>query len=302
MANKTLTRQQLVGLVRKRLNGGRTLQDVADEFALTVSAVRRLRDSSDSKPAKASATSTNGSKPKTQPAKATGDIAVIKADELHRLLSDVLPFAGTDDTLPMLRCVRIESDGKRLLAATTDRFTMGVSKVDFEATDNEHRNADGKFEYRNLECEFLLGPTDVSTLIKIAKTVKRDIDWRLVTISKVGEIPPGCTVPTFTYRFAFFSGEQVTVKPFDAEFPKFKQLIPSGGAVARAATGFTMPYLAKFAKVANDHGGLVRVFSHDDTPHGKKPISVLIGDSFVGLIMPQALADHLQTWSKPGWL
>jgi hypothetical protein len=293
MANKTLTRQQLVGLVRKRLNGGRTLKDVADEFALTVGAVRRLRDGSDSKPAKTSGEmSTNGSKPKTEPAKATGDIAVIRADELHRLLSDVLPFAGTDDTLPMLRCVHIESDGKRLLAATTDRFTMGVSKVDIpEGGDH------GVLQ----DVQFLLGPTDVSTLIKIAKTVKRDIYSRFVTISKIGEIPPGCTVPTFTYRFAFFSGESITVKPFDAEFPKFKQLIPSGEPIARAMSAFTASYLAKFDKVAND-SGRIQIYSFDDNEYGgAKPTVVLIGNNFIGMIMPVRCPEGAG-YRKPGWL
>jgi len=228
MANKTLTHQQLAGVVRKRLGAGRTLQQVADEFAISISTVRRLRDDDGTKrgdahaePAKVS-TNGNGSKPKAAPAKTngkatpaktngkatpaktTGDVAVVKAAELHRWLSDVLPFAGTDDTLPMLRCIKVESDGKRLLAATTDRFTMGVSKLGIPQADSPGGGIVDPLD----DVEFLLGHSDVATLLKIAKTARRDSEWRLVTIRKASEIPSGCTVPVFSYEFAFATGDR----------------------------------------------------------------------------------------------
>jgi hypothetical protein len=233
--------------------------------------------------------------PKAKVDKGVGvvDIAMVKAAELHRWLSDVQPFAGTDDTLPMLTGTHVEWDGKRFLAATTDRFTLGISKLDVP----EPGVSDGGLK----DVEFMLARNDVAALLRIAKTAKRDEDWRQVTISRVGEIPKGCTVPTFTYRFTFFSGETLTVKPFDAEFPKFKQLIPSGPPVARALSAFTVDYLAKFAKVTTDRARRIQLYSFDDNEFGgAKPTVALIGDNFIGLIMPVRCEDA--KWVKPGWI
>lgn len=46
------------------------------------------------------------------------------------LLSDVVPFASTDETLPALNGVRIEWDGSRLHAMSTDRYRIGWSQWD----------------------------------------------------------------------------------------------------------------------------------------------------------------------------
>jgi DNA polymerase III beta subunit, central domain len=302
-SNGKLTHDELIKLVQRRLGGGRTLKQVADEFALSISSVRRLRDSNGQTPVKPGSskdpawkrpakTAVNGKAPKTEPAKDTGDFVVVKAAQLFRLLSDVQPFRGNDDTLPMLTCTHVEWDGKQLLAATTDRFTLGVSKLDAAETGV----VDGLEDV-----SFMLWPNDVSTLLKVAKTVNRDADWRLVTISKVGEIPAGCTVPTYTIKFAFFTGEQIIIKPADVEFPKFKQLIPSGEPVARAMSGLNASYLAKFAKIAS-HDGRMRMYSFDDSSEGgAKPNVVLIGDDFVGMIMPVRCPDD-GGWRKPSWV
>jgi DNA polymerase III beta subunit, central domain len=225
------------------------------------------------------------------------DIAVVKAAELHRLLSDVQPFAGNDDTLPMLTATHIEWNGKdkRFLAVTTDRFTLGISKLDVPDS--------GVTGYGVEDVYFMLEAKDVAALLRIAKTARKDVDWRLVTISRVGEIPAGATVPTFTFRFAFFSGEQLTVKPFDVEFPKFRQLLPTGEPVARCLTALNVHYLAKFAKVANE-SQRIRFYSFDDSETGGvRPTAVLIGENFVGLIMPVRLGDESEAaWRKPSWV
>jgi hypothetical protein len=311
--------------VRKALAGGNTQAQVADKFGLSVASVRRINGYVEpakrngqgvaEKPAKASGKKAGerfnaesfGSKPTAKaPAKTVTkppkvkvdkgvgvvDIAVVKAAELHRWLSDVQPFRGYDDTLPMLTGTHVEWDGKRFLAATTDRFTLGISRLDVPETGVS--NGLG-------EADFMLEAKDVASILRIAKTAKRDSDWRHVTISRVGEIPAGCTVPTFTYRFTFFSGETLTVKPFDVEFPKFKQLIPSGEPVARALSAFTVDYLAKFAKVTTDRVRRIQLYSFDDNEFGgAKPTVALIGDNFIGLIMPVRCEDA--KWVKPGWI
>lgn len=52
----------------------------------------------------------------------------ITAHDLHRMLTQVIPHMGKDDTMPVLCAVYIEARGDQLLAIATDRFTMGVAR------------------------------------------------------------------------------------------------------------------------------------------------------------------------------
>ena len=48
--------------------------------------------------------------------------------EFTHLLREVAPHLGTDDTLPMLCGIHLESDGRYLYAAATDRYTIAVAR------------------------------------------------------------------------------------------------------------------------------------------------------------------------------
>jgi hypothetical protein len=223
-------------------------------------------------------------------------IATMYAAALHRFLSDVIPFAGKDDTLPMLTAVHIESDGKRLIAVTTDRFTLGVSRLDIDANDPGHADHGGDAQ------TFNLSRSDVDMLLRVSKTASREAGKRAVSISR----NPGGTID-----FMFYSGEMVAIKPFDVEFPRWRQLIPASGAeIPRAATGFNADYLARFAKVAGDDRTL-RAYTFDNihgyvdegtTRKNQQPIIVRIGDSFVGAIMPVRLAEPQRVYQRPDWI
>jgi hypothetical protein len=233
-------------------------------------------------------------------------LATVKAADLHRLLADVCPFRGTDDTLPMLTVVHVETDGTRLLAVTTDKFTLGVSKLVFEATDkvlrmrelyqvctNGQRNADGRFEYRNEPDEFNLRPTDVARLLKASKTVKRDIASRFVTIARNVDD---------TIEFNFYN-EKLVVEPVDVEFPSgWRTLIPeTGSQKARSANCFTAEYMAKFAKV-DGFDGCATAWTFDDDTQTRHPIVITIGANFLGLIMPVRLPAGTSEFIRPSWI
>jgi len=224
--------------------------------------------------------------------KVSTPLATVKAAELHRWLSDVEPFKGHDDTLPMLTAVHIESDGHRLLAVTTDRFTIGVAKLDYETDHVPNSKVCTESEHNNVA--FNLAPNDVATLIKVSKTVKKDQGWRCVTIIQNYDD---------TIEFRFFSGEQITVKPFDVQFPQWRQLIPSSGSqIERAATQYAAPYMARFAKVAADAAMRVTTFDNK-VGRGQRPTVVQIGDDFIGMIMPWRFGDE-QTpeFNRPEWI
>lgn len=202
----------------------------------------------------------------------------LKSNDLHRVLTEAKLFTSRDDTLPMLGCVRLEATETQLTAAATDRFLLGVSRADYA----------GEAFTVNIE-----GP-DVDTLTRIAKTSKRDAEWREVTIERTDD--------TRSIVYGFNSGESLTITASDQEFPKYRQLIPDTDMVDTETTslgtefGFDASKLARFAKIDGSH--VMRVY-----PRGAKPTVVLIGEDFLGLIMPVRLGeDHRQGYRRPAWI
>lgn len=196
----------------------------------------------------------------------------IKAADLHRALTDVKPFMSKDQTVPMLCCVRIESANGNLVAVATDRFTLGASRADYTGED----------------FAATLSASSIDNLMRIAKTARRDADWRTVDIEVTGK----------ELRFRFTSGESLTVLCEDSDFPRWRQLI----SVDRidhtdqqaAMVGYNADYMARFSKVAGSTN--MRLFSRGTA----KPAVVSIGRDFVGLIMPVRCEDD--TFSKPSWI
>lgn len=221
----------------------------------------------------------------------------LKAVNLHTAITTAKLFAGNDATLPMLNAVRLEFAESQLVAVATDRFVLGVQRVD----------------YSGEAFAVMLSAPDVVNLARIAKTATRDQQWRDVEVEITREQfwPAGADsrtdAPTerpdgrvATVAFRFNSGEAITIQTLDVEFPKYRQLIPSDDTVTvdpAGVKGFNAGYLAKFSKVPGSHQMVVSV--------GKpgKPAVISIGDDFIGLIMPVRLADYAgATYSRPGWL
>jgi DNA polymerase III sliding clamp (beta) subunit (PCNA family) len=227
---------------------------------------------------------------------------ILTAHDLHRVLATSKLFTGTDDTLPMLRCVRLEFTSGRVIGVATDRFTLGV--ITAEYVEPEANDATPEV------FDVMVDHNDVDTLIKLAKTPVKSSVWRTVdvTVTERDERPnSGHYGNPVTIEFRFNSGETVAVRAADYEFPKYRQLIPS--AVSDATdlrgtdytTGFNPGYLAKFAKVLSADGkaGRMAVTTHSPS----KPTAVRIGDDFIGLIMPVRLGEtDLAVYSRPAWL
>ncbi len=210
----------------------------------------------------------------------------MKANHLHRILTEAKLFAGHDATLPMLACVRLEATETQLTAIATDRFLLGVSRAD----------------YTGEAFDVLIDGSDVDVLARMAKTAKRDEAWREVTVERTDTVPEGCTVTSVTFVFAFNTGETLTVKPSEQDFPKYRQLIPSTDDLETETLGlgtefgFDAGKLARFAKVAGSH--VMQLY-----PRGPRPAVVLIGDDFLGLIMPVRLSeDHRTGYRRPAWI
>lgn len=210
---------------------------------------------------------------------------VLKAKALHTALSDALLFASPASAkLPFLEVVRLEFGGGRLVASATDRFTLGISRV----------------EYTGAALDMLLSSTDAKTLIKFAKTAKRDEGWREVTV----EVAEGDSLPQVTFRFS--TGESVTVRGQDYTPVKWRQLVPAdsarmGGIVGM---GYTPALLAKFTKVRPDEAGAQMMVFPSMTAAGRPgPTAIRVGEDFIGLLMPIGrAAGEVWEYERPGWV
>ena len=124
----------------------------------------------------------------------------VPADRLAEAVGQVAVAAGRDDTLPMLTGVRLEIDGSRLTLAATDRFRLAVRELDWSPEDTEQETA-------------VLIPA--RTLAEVAKTLGGSGTISLALSAGDGMLGVSG------------GGRRATTRLLDAEFPRFRQLIPA---------------------------------------------------------------------------
>ena len=124
----------------------------------------------------------------------------VPADRLAESVGQVAVAAGRDDTLPMLTGVRLEIDGTRLTLAATDRFRLAVRELDWAPEDTEQETA-------------VLIPA--RTLAEVAKTLGGSGTISLALSAGDGMLGVSG------------GGRRATTRLLDAEFPRFRQLIPA---------------------------------------------------------------------------
>jgi DNA polymerase-3 subunit beta len=123
----------------------------------------------------------------------------VAADVLAQAVAQVAVAAGRDDTLPMLTGIRLEIEGSRLTLAATDRFRLAVRELDWTPEDDNN--------------SAVLIPA--RTLAEVAKTLAGAGTVELALSAGDGML--GITG----------GGRRATTRLLDAEFPRFRQLIPA---------------------------------------------------------------------------
>jgi len=217
-------------------------------------------------------------------------VAWVRASELHRVLSNAALFMEDNHGLfPEISLVQFNFDAHRMICVATDRFTLGVAKLDLDGVKGQANNDDG--------ATFNIAAPNVKTLVKAAKTTKRDSATRRVTIKQ-------CYDGTVTFEFS--SGEHFTMKTPSQSLPKWRQLIPSDSTpmVKRSSVGLNPNLLARFARVNGGSHQMAMYSFDEDDDRKNKPLAVLIDDDFLGLIMPIRLSDNETQWRvvRPEWL
>jgi DNA polymerase-3 subunit beta len=127
-------------------------------------------------------------------------VGAVPADQLAQAVAQVAVAAGRDDTLPMLTGVRLEIENARLTLAATDRFRLAVRELDWTPDDATISTA-------------VLVPA--RTLAEVAKT-----------LGGAGTVQLALSAGDGMLGIAG-GGRRATTRLLDAEFPRFRQLIPT---------------------------------------------------------------------------
>ncbi|WP_198344338.1 beta clamp domain-containing protein [Mycobacterium dioxanotrophicus] len=195
--------------------------------------------------------------------------------ELVRILKEASLFASSATTIPIINAVHLEASGQELVAVGTDRFVLGASKTELD-------EATGGFAAA-------LTLQQVKTIIQLAGACKQ-------AFSKVALDADGKTI-----RVAFSSGETITLPASEIESGVHRGwltlLKSSPDSEPSKAMVLNPQFLAKFARVSGASRMRVHFFGHT------RPIRVVIGDSFVGMVMPVRMADDdSMDWVVPEWV
>ncbi|UYP19025.1 DNA polymerase III subunit beta [Rhodococcus sp. Z13] len=131
----------------------------------------------------------------------------LPGDLFAEAISQVAVAAGKDDTLPMLTGIRVEIDGTDMVLAATDRFRLAVRKLEWMPTSEATSSA-------------VLVPA--KTLSEAAKTVGGTSNSPVQLA-----LGSGSSVGADGLLGIVSEGRRTTTRLLDAEFPKFRQLLPN---------------------------------------------------------------------------
>ena len=167
---------------------------------------------------------------------------LIPAQVFAEAISQVAVAAGRDDTLPMLTGVRVEIDGKTVVLAATDRFRLAVRELEWEPADSGASGA------------VLVPAKTLSESARTASSDSGDVKLAFGSGSALGgEGILGIVGET----------KQTTTRLLDAEFPKFRQLLPaSHTAIATIESSPLIEAIKRVALVA-ERGAQVRMEFRD---------------------------------------
>ncbi len=165
------------------------------------------------------------------------ETGVVSADLFGEAIGQVAVAAGKDDTLPMLTGIRVEIDGETVVLAATDRFRLAVRELQWSTSSS------------GLEAAVLV---PAKTLAEAAKTGAAGTDVHLA-------LGAGEAVGKEGLLGIRSDGKRSTSRLLDAEFPKFRQLLPAEHtAMATIGVAELTEAIKRVALVA-DRGAQVRM-------------------------------------------
>jgi DNA polymerase III subunit beta len=162
---------------------------------------------------------------------------IVPGDVLAQAVQQVAVAAGRDDTLPMLTGIRLEIDGPRLTLAATDRFRLAVRELEWSPED------------AGLTTSVLI---PARTLADVAKSLAGAGPVELALSAGDGML--GITG----------GGRRATTRLLDAEFPRFRQLIPTEHTSSAILESAALVEAIKRVQLVTDRVAQVRMEFGDD--------------------------------------
>jgi DNA polymerase-3 subunit beta len=132
------------------------------------------------------------------------ETGVMPAEVFTEAIGQVAIAAGRDDTLPMLTGIRVEISGERVVLAATDRFRLAVRELNWSSPGG-------------IDAAVLV---PAKTLAEAAKAGGGSSDVHL-------SLGTGAAVGTEGLLGITSNGKRSTTRLLDAEFPKYRQLLPT---------------------------------------------------------------------------
>ncbi|MGW4098495.1 DNA polymerase III subunit beta [Mycobacterium sp. NPDC004974] len=170
------------------------------------------------------------------------ETGVVSSDLFAEAIGQVAVAAGRDDTLPMLTGIRVEISGESVVLAATDRFRLAVRELTWETSASDIETA-------------VLVPAKT-----LAEAAKAGTDGNQVHLS----LGSGASVGKDGLLGIRSNGKRSTTRLLDAEFPKFRQLLPTEHtAVATIGVAELTEAIKRVALVA-DRGAQIRMEFGDE--------------------------------------
>ncbi|GAB3009638.1 DNA polymerase III subunit beta [Mycobacterium bourgelatii] len=212
------------------------------------------------------------------------DTGTLPSELFAEAISQVAIAAGRDDTLPMLTGIRVEISGETVVLAATDRFRLAVRELTWTALSPDVEAA-------------VLVPA--KTLAEAAKTGTDGSEVRL-------SLGAGGAVGKEGLLGITGNGKRSTTRLLDAEFPKFRQLLPAQHTAVATIDVAELTEAIKLVALVADRGAQVRMeFSEgslrlsagsDDGGRAEEDLAVdFAGDPLTIAFNPNYLTDGLQS-------
>src|SRR5277367_995193 len=165
------------------------------------------------------------------------ETGALSADVFAEAIGQVAIAAGRDDTLPMLTGIRVEISGETVVLAATDRFRLAVRELTWSALSPDVEAA-------------VLVPAKT-----LAEAAKAGTDGSEVRLS----LGAGAGVGKDGLLGISGNGKRSTTRLLDAEFPKFRQLLPAEHTAVATIDVAELTEAIKLVALVADRGAQVRM-------------------------------------------
>lgn len=187
---------------------------------------------------------------------------ILPGDTFAEAVAQVTVAAGRDDTLPMLTGVRVEIDGSTVVLAATDRFRLAVREFQWQPEASGAPDAKGATRNDPASNDPAAGPAPAGsgmavlvparTLAESGKTLSGAGDVQLA----LGSLSTGAGDGLMGLSGA---GRRTTTRLLDAQFPKFRQLLPAEHTAVAHVSVPTLIESIKRVSLMAERGAQVRL-------------------------------------------